>query len=630
MKKITIPVVLIMWILSSSIYAQIYDDYLGAGHDKGIKVWTSDNAGVAIGQNTINGEGLDAMKYEASRFLSQAAFGGTSDQIIDLVETENDFSAWIDDQFQEPTSWMLPALYATDDRAERLFYIENDTTYVDENGEMPYKDADYFGPYALHFQYTWWDQNIKGNDKLRQRVAFALSQILVVSTNSNLDEFGEGLASYYDNFMRHSFGNYKDLLLDVSLDPNMGYYLSHLNNNKTDAARGVNPDENYAREIMQLFSIGLYELNNDGTRKIDGSGAWIPTYDNNDIKGLAKVFTGLKGGRATEYCAMYFDDPDDIEFGTDIYCVDKTVPMKMYEGQHEPGEKDIVGGYTIPSGQTGMQDIQAAVDHLFDHDNVGPFLATRLIQQLVKSNPTPAYVNRVASAFNNNGQGVRGDMKAVIRAVLLDNEARDCGSMEDPNAGKLREPIMRFTHIINALPHTNPDGYYWNNSYDYNEDTKQAVLNAPSVFNFYSPEFQAQGQITEADLVSPEFQIHDSQTSLGYINQVHKWSMWNDDGTGGTLFWDWIGEDPNGTNLTPNVQTNLLQLAPMAEDPETLINHLDIVLTHGRLSNDTRATIKDAITAPIWALQNADDHLLNRVKMAVYLFMISPDYVILK
>lgn len=256
MKKNTILAVFIVWVLPLTIYAQIYDDYLGAGHDRGIKVWTSDNAGAAIGQNTINGEGLDAMKFEASRFLSQAAFGGTLEQITDLVASENDFSAWIDAQFQSPTSWMLPALYATDERAIRLFYIQNDTTYVDENGNMPYKDADYFGPYALHFQYTWWDQNIKGQDKLRQRVAFALSQILVVSTNSNLDEFGEGLASYYDNFMRHSFGNYKDLLLEVSLDPNMGYYLSHLNNNKTDLARGVNPDENYAREIMQLFSIG--------------------------------------------------------------------------------------------------------------------------------------------------------------------------------------------------------------------------------------------------------------------------------------------------------------------------------------------------------------------------------------
>ena len=628
MKKITILVASMIWILCPSLDAQIYDDYLGAGHDKGIKVWTSDNKGLAVGQNTINGEGLDAMKFEASRFLSQAAFGGSLEQITELVNSENDFSAWIDAQIQEPTSWMLPALYLTDERAKRLFYLENDTLYVDENGNKPFEDANYFGPYELHFQYTWWDQNIKGRDKLRQRMAFALSQILVVSTNSNLGEFGEGLASYYDHLMRHAFGNYKDLLLDVTLDPNMGYYLSHLNNNKTDLDRGVNPDENYAREIMQLFSIGLYELNNDGTRKTDGNGDWIPTYDNNDIRGLAKVFTGLKGGRAAPGCVMYFNDPNDIEFGTDIYCVDRTIPMKMFEIQHEPGSKTIVGNYTIPAGQTGMKDIQDAVDHIFKHDNVGPFVATRLIQQLVKSNPTPAYVGRVALVFNNNGKGVRGDMIAVMRAVLLDLEARDCSSMQDPTSGKLREPIQRFTHIINALPHTNPDGYYWNNSYDYLEDTKQQVLGAPSVFNFFSPEFQAQGQVTDAGLVSPEFQILDSQTSLGYLNQAHKWTMWGENG--GPLFWDWIGEDPYGNELTPNVELDLLELAPLAEDPETLINHLDVMLTHGRLSNDTRATIKNAITADIWSLQNADDYLRNRVKMAVYLFIISPDYVIFK
>lgn len=607
-------------------YSQIYDDYIGAGHAQGVTVYSSSNQGPAIGENTINGSGMDAMKMEASRFLAQAAFGGSPSQIEALAATENDFSAWIDAQIQEPASMMLPKLYEVDQRAETLYYIERDTNWVDENGERPYQGAVYFGPWAVHFQYAWSDNNLKGSDQLRQRMAYALSQILVISVNSQLTDFGEGLASYYDHFMEHAFGNYKDILMDITLDPNMGFYLSHLNNNKTDESRGIVPDQNFAREIMQLFTIGLYELNNDGTRKVDGNGDWIPTYDNDDIIGLSKVFTGLKGGRANPGCAMYFNDPNNIDFGTDIYCVDRTFPMKMDADQHEPGTKTIVGNFTIPGGQTGMEDIEDAVDHLFMHDNVGPFLARRLIQQFIKSNPTPAYINRVANAFNDNGSGVRGDMEAVLRAILLDQEARECGAMQDPSHGKLREPMLRYTQFANVIPKVNPDGYFWNNGYHYLETTKQSALSAPSVFNFYLPDYQAGGEITNEGLVSPEFQIHDSQTALGYMNMANMWTGWNEYGNGGTLFWDWIGTDPYGNELTKDVTTDLTGLATLAGDPETLINYLDVMFTHGRLSQETRAIIKNAI-API---QGDSEAMLFRARQALYLIMISPDYVVLK
>lgn len=616
MKQFNLFILIVSLIYSSNLIGQVYDDYIGAGHDQGVKVWTSSNQGPAVGENTINGLGMDAMKMEASRFLSQAAFGGSQLQIDALVATDNDFSSWINQQEQEPTSWMLDKLYAVDLRSQALFWQQVDSTTSNE---------EYFGPWAKHFQYTWWDNNLKGTDQLRQRIAFALSQIMVISINSSLTDFGEGLASYYDNFMRRAFGNYKDLLMDITLDPNMGFYLSHLNNNKTDLFKNISPDENFSREIMQLFSIGLYELNNDGTRKVDNQGNWIPTYDNNDIKGLAKVFTGLKGGDWSEAVKMYLimdgQDPDQIpiEFGADIYSISRTVPMQMHADQHEPGSKTIVGNFTIPTGQTGMKDIQDAVDHLFMHDNVGPFLARRLIQQLIKSNPTPAYVGRVASAFNDNGSGVRGDLGAVVRAILLDNEARECSAMQDPNHGKLREPMLRFTHIANAIPKDGGDGHYWNNSFDYLESTRQSALAAPSVFNFYLPDYQAQGEITSEDLFSPEYQIHDSQTALGYMNQVHKWTWWNENGNGGTLFWDWEGE------ITSNVRTNLTELAALAGDPESLINHLDVMLTHGRLSDETRTIIKDAITP----FQD-EDAAFRRAQLALYLFMISPDYVVLK
>ncbi|MEL6389306.1 MAG: DUF1800 family protein [Bacteroidota bacterium] len=615
-------IVLLSMFLSSPLAAQFYDDYLGAGHAKGIRVRSSSEVDNTSAFNTVNGSGLDTPRKLASRFLAQAAFGGSEDQIDYLVADDLDYAGWIDEQMELPTTWFLPKLWEIDRESERLYYEEYDTTLA------MFEDFEYYGPFSVHFQYTWWDNNAKGEDKLRQRIAYALSQIFVISINSNLNEFGEGLAYYYDNFMRHSFGNYKDLMLDVSIDPNMGYYLSHLNNRKTDEENGINPDQNYAREIMQLFSIGLYELNNDGTRKTDGAGEWIPTYDNDDIIGLSKVFTGLKGGEWSRAAVYYGADPNsDVEFGADIYAVSREHKMAMDEEWHEAGEKNIIGDFTIPSGQTGMQDIEMAVDHLFMHPNVGPFVARRLIQQLVKSNPSPAYVNRVANAFNNNGSGIRGDMKAVIKAVLLDEEARSCEAMDDPLHGKLREPIMRFTHIMNAIEHDNPTGNYWNNGFDYFDDTKQAPLAASSVFNFYLPDFQPAGQISAADGVAPEYQIHNTQTAIGYLNQVHKWTDW------GVLFWDWHGRewcgDPTREScpeLTPNVDTDLTELAELAEDPETLLNHLDVMLTHGRLSLETRQIIKEAIT-PLDGYGNANRH---RAQLALYLVMISPDYVVLK
>jgi len=363
----------------------------------------------------------------------------------------------------------------------------------------------------------------------------------------------------------------------------MAFYLSHLNNPKTNDELGTRPDENYAREIMQLFSIGLYELNNDGSRKVDANGAWIPTYDNGDIQELAKVFTGLKGGAWSRQAIEYGIDPNiPVEFRADINEISREVPLQMDEPYHEPGPKTIIGDFTIPGGQTGLEDIRQAVHHIFMHPNVGPFLSRRLIQQLVKSNPSPAYINRVANAFNNNGQGERGDIKAVVKAILLDQEARECAYMQEPSSGKLKEPMLRYTHLMHSLPSSSPEGYYWNNGFDYLESTKQQVMSAPSVFNFYTPDFQPTGEFTDQNLNAPEYKIHDSQTAIGYMNQAHKWTDWN------VLFWDWH-------DSTPHVLMDYGQLFLLAKDAETLINHLDVLLTHGQLSDETRTTIKQAV-----------------------------------
>jgi len=418
-------------------------------------------------------------------------------------------------------------------------------------------------------------------------------------------------------------------MMDVTLDPNMGFYLSHLNNQKTNIEDNISPDENYAREIMQLFSIGLYQLNNDGSRKTD-QGEWIPTYNNEHIKGLAKVMTGLKGGEWSESAIFYGRVPGtEVEFGANINAVEKTVPLVMDENFHELGAKTILDDFVIPAGQTGMQDIEMAVDYLFNHDNVGPFVARRLIQQLVKSNPTPAYINRVANVFNGNAGSPRGDMKALIKAVLLDDEARTCNAINDPLHGKLREPMMRFTHILRAIPTYSATGDYWNNSFDFLDDTRQAPLAAPSVFNFYLPDYQAGGEITNQGAFSPEFQIHNTQTALGYIQQAHKWTSW------GSAFWDWVGREdcknsleedreaePPCEELTPNVVFVWDELRDKAADIETLVNYLDVMMVHGRLSADTREIITDAC--------GAIGDRENRARTALYLIMISPDYVVLK
>lgn len=598
---ITLPVLLLFYFTSSG---QIYEDYVGGGHSDGITVTASSNyqpwgwEQIALGQNTINGNGLEGKLMEASRFLAQATLGGTPEMIRQVADM--DFEEWIDEQSELPPTLLLDTVRDIYNRARQWF--------IDDGGDP--EDYAYW-PYTQHFLYGWWQVNMTTEDVLRQRVALALSEILVISYMDVLNDFGEAQASYYDVLINNALGNYEDLLLQVTLHPAMGVYLSHFNNPKAIPEQNIHPDENYAREVMQLFSIGLYELNPDGTVQTDESGNGIPTYDIYDIKEFAKVFTGLGAGAVIEN-----EWQDEPEFGTSKWITDMTVPMAMYEEWHEQGEKHLLNGFVIPAGQSGMADIEAAIHHLFMHHNVGPFIARRLIQNMVKSNPTPAYIARVAAAFDDNGQGERGDMKAVVKAILLDPEARECAWVNDPQQGKLREPMMRYFQFCRAMDKNSPYGVYWNIGYDFWRKTGQLPLASPSVFNFFLPDYQPVGPIADQDLYGPEFQIHNSMTSLGYINAVDDWVMW------GVLMDTW---ESVGTAVTLDIS----QLIPLAKDPEVLINKLDVLLTHGNLSPETRNIIRaslDQITHDVlWSY-----YLEYRVKMALYLFMISPDYAILK
>lgn len=573
---------------------------LGADPAQDIKVSTSSNytpifwSESATGEKTINQTGLEGKLMEASRFLSQATLGADMELIRQVAE--QGIEAWIEDQMTLPQSEMLVRLQDVFADVIEWYLI---------NGGNP--DEVSTRPYWTTFNYTWWENHMKAEDLLRQRIAFALSEIFVISVESNLSDSGYGLADYYDLLLKHSFGNFEDLLYDVTLHPTMGYYLSHLNNPREIPTENIHPDENYAREIMQLFTIGLYELNQDGSRKVDSSGNWIPTYDQNDIKELAKVFTGLGVGGVIEN--EWVDDP---YFGLDIYVADMTTPMIMYEEWHQPGPKTIVGDYEIPAGQSGMKDIQDAIHHLFMHPNVGPFIGRLLIQRLVTSNPTPGYISRVAAAFNDNGHGERGDMKAVVKAILLDPEARSCEALNADDFGKLREPFIRYTHFTKAFPLEQYHGRFWNVSYGFYEATLQMPLASRTVFNFFLPDFQPIGEIADNDLTGPEFQIHNSRTSVEYINEVNDWAVW------GYVMDDWEANNPY-------VSLNIDELRPLARDPEVLVNRLDLLLTHGSLSQHTRQIIKDAIEP-----MREGDFRDNRVRLALYLMMISPDYNVMK
>ena len=574
---------------------------LGAGNTAEIEVttsseyhWAPGGGNVATGLNTINGAGLDMERMAASRFLAQASMGYDQDDIAEVISLGNE--GWIDQQLDAPATGFLGLL--EDVHAE----------VADWNIQRGADSTEYEGrPYYSVFNYAWWEMIMKNDDLLRNRVAYALSQILVISANSDLEGQGDALASYYEIFLRNASGNYQDILQEVSMHPAMGYFLSHLNNPKADPESNIHPDENYAREFMQLFTIGLYELNSDGTRRQE-NGREIPTYGQKEIKEFAKIWTGLGPGGVMPN--MY--DVNEAEFGLDIYLADMTVPMQMYPEYHEEGPKELLNGVTIPADQDPMQDIEDAIGNVFSHPNVGPFVSLRLIQRLVKSNPTPGYVARVAQVFNDNGEGVRGDMRDLIKAILLDDEARSCQSLQDPDHGMLREPLVRYTHYAKAMDTEQYYDRFWNAGYEFWGSTGQAPFGAPSVFNFYLPDFQPNGGISNQNLVAPEFQIHNSRTSIEFINQVNRWTMYDNVMNG------WEEENP-----APFV--NKERLKHLARDPEVLINELDVLFTHGQLSDRTRDLIRIALNAQIYR-----DYREDRVELAIYLMMISPDYAILR
>ena len=450
-------------------------------------------------------------------------------------------------------------------------------------------------------------------------MAFALSEIFVVAqTTDELGDFHWGIATYYDILVNNAFGNYRDLLYQISTNPAMGHYLSHVKNRPTDPVENIFPDENYAREVMQLFSIGLFELNQDGSRRKDSFGNDIPTYDNTDITNFAKVFTGLTynpenpNNGTPYYNDLEFDVIDSEERYLAALSEWMGIEMAQYEPMHESGPKTLLNGTT--TNGTLQQDLDTAIDNHFNHPNTGPFLGRLLIQRLVKSNPSPDYIRRVAAAFNDNGSGIRGDLQAVVRAILLDPEARNRSFLNDPTHGKLREPLLRHTHVARAFNYRPNRGAFRVLANDGEEAYGQTPMASPSVFNFYLPDHQPLGPIKDAGLVAPEFQITTATTTIKTLNFYLRALPFE--------FVIYPTDDNVDTVSDYSAEIALVE----AEDVTGLIDRLDILLTRGQMSSNTRSALMTAIDGAMAAELEPIDIVL----FAVSLIASSPDSAVLR
>jgi uncharacterized protein (DUF1800 family) len=509
---------------------------------------------------------------DASRFLTQATFGPTPEMIA-TVQSQG-YDAWITAQFAQP--------------------IVSHLAYLDALPPIP-PDED--RPF-WEGRESFWKQAVTGPDQLRQRMAFALSEIFVVSAEDSDLYPAEPVNAYLDLLNQNAFGNFRQLLEAVTLSPSMGVYLDMLSNDKEDPETGQNPNENYAREILQLFSIGLYKLHPDATLQLDATwGLPIETYDQDVIKGFAHVFTGWTHAdqdRSEEW-RFYWPEPDWRH------------PMEVWNEHHSTGGKLLLSGVTLPAGQTPQADLTAALNNIFQHPNVGPFFCRQLIQRLVTSNPSPAYVYRCGQAFANNGAGVRGDLKAVLRTVLTDWEARSPDVLTQPGYGKVREPVLRFTAMLRALRAQAPaDGrfrYYWQSSAEWG--LNQAPLQAPTVFNFFDPAYAQPGPIAEAGLVSPELQIINETSVFGSTNFLHP-----------VIFEGYADDDAQ-------IALDYSYFTAVAGNSSALLDRVNLIFYAGRLSAETRTIFAEALADP-----DFPDDPQDRVSTLIWLVSLSPELMV--
>jgi uncharacterized protein (DUF1800 family) len=510
---------------------------------------------------------------DAVRFLEQSTFGPTAATIQEVMQKGPTLA--LEEQFAKPMSG-----YGT------FTDIDPDPRKGCPDNALPTPEICYRENYTVHpLQRRFFANALGGQDQLRQRVAFALSQIVVIS-GAELETM-HGIGYYQQLLMNYAFANFRDVLYEVTLSPAMGEYLDMVNNPKPDPTRNIEPNENYARELLQLFSVGEFELNADGSQRLDANGQPIPAYDQDTVENLARAFTGWtyppRAGVA-------------IRFPNPPHYLGRMVP---FAAQHDTAQKVLFGNRTIAAAQTPTKDLNDAIDIIFNHPNVGPFISRQLIQHLVTSHPTPAYVARVTGAFNNNGAGVRGDMRAVLRAVLLDPEARgDVKTASD--YGKLREPALLLANVMRALNGSSDGVYLLSQS----SSMGQNVFQPPSVFNFYPPNYPAPGTTIDG----PPFKLMLTGTILNRSNFVDR-----------IVFGANINPDSTVTGAT-GTRINLQPFQPLAANPDQLLDRLSLIFMHNTLSTQARQTILTAVNA-----YPATD-TLGRVRQAAYLIATSAQY----
>ena len=515
---------------------------------------------------------------DAARFLNHATMGAKMSEIQALAETGNvdtGFNHWIDTQIALPVSSEVDYLTALE---PTLNLAEDEQLWHEHRVE------------------SWFYNALAKPDQLRQRVAFALSEIFVVSDDSAFGSDTYGIANYYDLLAGNAFINYRDLLEKVTLSPIMGMYLSMLGNQKPNDEQNIRPDENYAREVMQLFSIGLVQLNLDGSPKMN-NGSTIATYDQNIIKAFAHVYTGWN-----------FNGTSAQDWWRFARNYNTMLPMTPVQEFHDTGEKQLFNNVIIPANQSAEADLKIALDTIFNHPNVGPFIGKQLIQKLVTSNPSPEYIARVATVFNDNGQGVRGDLSMVIKAVLLDDEALN-GYKNAPNTfGKIREPLLRATHLWRAFDASSPSERFQMGYPEY--FFNQAPLSARHVFNFFSPSYAPPGVVSENNLVAPELEI----STENYLTRTSNFFAYS-------TLWGHTDMDPADIE-NDRILIDLSQLKPLANDADKLLDYLDILLFSGSMDDSTKAILKTAYE------QTAGNAVAERLTNLLFMIMISPQYIV--
>ena len=520
--------------------------------------------------SAVSAAALD--EREARRFLTQASFGPTEASTQGLMAIGK--AAWLQQQFA------LPASDYTG-----LPYVDANSKVGCPAGALPTCKRDNYSLFPLQRQF--FQNALSGPDQLRQRIALALSEILVVSGQQI--KLPYAMANYERIFLAQAFGNFRNVLLEVTLSPAMGKFLNMANNDKPNLAKGIEPNENYAREVLQLFSIGLWQLNLDGTPELDSRGQPIPSYDQQAVEGFAHVFTGwtypARPGGSNRF-------PNPANFSG---------PMVAFAAHHDLGAKRLLNGVTLPAGQSAEVDLEAAVDNIFNHPNVGPFVGRQLIQQFVTANPSPAYVARVAAAFNGSSGAARGDMKALLGAILLDPEASNPAAPQ--RFGKLREPILQLTHLFRALGGVS-DGVWLRAQAS---ALGQPIFSPASVFNFFPPDYDLPD---DPSLDGPAFGVFNAGAAFK-LSAVLATAL---DGQGVAADLSVVGSVGSKIDLT--------RWQTLAVDPTALVSEIDRVLFAGRSSIALRqALLKASQIAPA-------SRPLDRAKAALFLAVMSPEYLV--